>query len=239
MKKIFVFAILVAALLLQGCATGRSNLLCADGGCHNGPRAAETQWSQQLGDNLYVHQEYKDLYVHPVTDAWEPSQTCGSPGLLRTLAYSAVQGVVQGGMYKVINDPLLAGTAGGMANGVIGQMNNASLSKICRDAATVASQHNARPDVARKIIHWNLKRQLENNRLQQEAMNEIQGVQNQGQTLAQNTQPQYGTYEYCAVVASQNGGLQQKIDHCARNGRSFGFVRTSNGREGCGCQPKT
>ena len=225
MSKFFVFVLMAAALLLQGCATGRSNLLCADG-CTAGASTAQTQWSQQLGDNMYVHPQYVDLYVHRETDAWEPSQTCGSPGLLRTLSYSLVQGLVQGVAYKTISDPLVAGTLSGTANGVIGQMNQSNLSKVCRDAATVAAQHNARPDVARKIIHWQTKRQLENTRLQQEAVNEIQGIQNQGQALVQNTQPQYGTYEYCVAIASQNGGLQQKIDHCARNGRSFGFVRT-------------
>lgn len=35
MNKIFTFVLLAATLLLQGCATGRSNLLCADG-CHSG-----------------------------------------------------------------------------------------------------------------------------------------------------------------------------------------------------------
>lgn len=239
MEKIFVFMMLVATLLLQGCATGKSNLLCADGGCHNGPRAAESQWSQQLGDNLYVHPEYKDLYVHRETDAWEPSQTCGSPGLMRTLSYSLVQGLVQGVAYKTVNDPLIAGTLSGTANGVIGQMNQSSLSKVCRDAATVAAQHNARSDVARKIIYWQTKRQLENNRLQQEAMNEIQGVQGQGQTPVQNAQPQYGTYEYCVAIANQQGGIQELTNRCAQYGRNFGFVRTSDGREGCGCQPKT
>lgn len=238
MNKIFAFVLVAAALLLQGCATGRSNLLCADG-CRAGAPTAQTQWSQQLNDNMYVHPQYVDLYVHRETDAWEPSQTCGTPGLLRTLSYSLVQGLVQGVAYETVNNGLLAGTLSGTVNGVIGQMNQSSLSKVCRDAATVAAQHNARPDVARKIIHWNMKRRLEENRLQQEAMNEIQGVQNQGQALVQNTRPQYGTYEYCAVVANQNGGLQQKIDHCARDGRNFGFVRTSDGREGCGCQPKT
>lgn len=176
MNKPFSIFVLVAALLLQGCASG-PNIACAGPrGCQSKADARNTQWSQQLGDNLYRHPEYKDLYVHQETDAWEPSATCGTPSLLRTLTYSLIGGVASGVAYKFVSNPYAAGAVGGAANGLANQMNQSGLNQACRNAATVAAQHNAEPQVAREIIRWSVRKNLETTKITQEIINEETGV---------------------------------------------------------------
>ncbi|MFZ2151558.1 MAG: hypothetical protein WAV09_00435 [Minisyncoccia bacterium] len=177
MNKLFLIFVLGAVLFLQGCATNKSNIWCAGPqGCQSKTVASNTQWSVQLGDNLFVHPQYKDLYVHQETGAWEPSQTCGSPSLLRTLTYSLIGGVASGVAYKFVSNPYAAGAVGGAANGLANQMNQSGLNQACRNAATVAAQHNAEPQVAREIIRWSVRKNLETTKITQEIINEETGV---------------------------------------------------------------
>jgi len=175
MKKfLIIFLIFCAPLLLQGCTTNKSNLMCADG-CADAP-AGKEQWSQQLGDKLFIHKRMRELYVHPETNMWELSATCGSPSLIRTLGYSLLGGAVSGLAYKTVSNPFAAGAIGGAANGGINQISQSGLNKVCRDAATVAAQHNARPEVSREITRWNVRKNLEMAKVQQEVTNELNGV---------------------------------------------------------------
>lgn len=239
----------VVTLLLQGCAASRSNLLCADG-CHAGTPTADTQWSIQLNDNLTRHQEHKDLFVHVETGAWEPSQTCGSPGLLRTLTYSLLGGAVSGIAYKTIQNPYAAGAVGGAANGVINQISNSNLSQVCRDAATVAARHNARPEVAREIIRWNVRRNLEATRITQEVMNEetrvsTVPVQPSAQQVSTSFDQHIQILKVCAADAQSKHQdlfaqmtLEQVLDdmdrRCQAKGQDGFGVLPGQNRCGCG-----
>ena len=232
-SKIATVLLLAATLLLQGCATGGSNLLCADG-CRNGTPTADTQWSQQLGDNLYVHPQFKDLYVHQVTQAWEPSLTCGSPGLLRTLSYSLLGGAISGIAYKTVSNPYAAGAIGGAANGVIGQINQSGLNKVCRDAATVAAQHNARPEISREIIRWTVRKNLETAKIQQEVTNEEMGQQ-QPVGSQQIAAAQSDPTATCVADANRSQDGINKMAICAKYSLPYGLTTNPQGQQGCGC----
>lgn len=238
LSKIVTTLFLAATLFLQGCATNKSNILCAGPqGCQSKTVAANTQWSVQLGDNLFVHPEYKDLYVHPQTGAWEPSATCGTPSLLRTLTYSLIGGVASGVAYKFVSNPYAAGAVGGAANGLANQMNQSGLNQACRNAATVAAQHNAQPEVAYKIIEWDERRQQEQNRVRQQVRNELAGTGAPQQVALAAPAVVVGSTEWCYAEATQKyGGAEQFVKRCQASGRSWGAVTTPQGQKGCGCQ---
>lgn len=238
MSKYFYVFGLVVVLFLQGCAMNKSNVLCAGPqGCQSKTVVANTQWSVQLGDNLFVHPQYKDLYEHRETGAWEPSATCGTPSLLRTLTYSLIGGVASAGAYKFVSSPYAAGAIGGTVNGLVNQMNQSGLNQACRNAATVAAQHNAQPEVAYKIIEWDERRQQEQNRVRQQVRNELAGTGAPQQVALAAPAVVVGSTEWCYAEATQKyGGADKFVQRCQAGGRSWGSVTTPQGQKGCGCQ---
>lgn len=212
LSKIAVFLVFCTALLLQGCAMNSSNILCAGpGGCVT--EGADIQLSQLLGEKMYRHSRYKDLFVHGPTDAWEASQTCGQPGFLTTIAYSLVGGVIQGASYKFIANPYVAGAVGGSANAALGLVNQSNLSKACRNAVMVSAEHNAQPDIAREIVRWTVRKQLAANKLNAEVTAELTG---------QVLQPVVGVQPTQAPVTQNNGfssieNYRRILSYCARS----------------------
>lgn len=222
MNKFIIFAMLVAAVLLQGCATSsnyRNSALFTGGdnaSCHYVGQSGNT-FTYPLTGECFMSTDVKYVYQHPQTRMLElDREACNAAGTMPQVLGGLIGSAIAG---YLVQDA--AGWQQGLAYGVGSSAGGAASKAVfapkCRDINSAVLRYNA------------------NQRRAQQAQAQVSLVSQQPQLQP----PQYGTYEYCVAIANQQGGVQQLTNRCAQYGRSFGFVRTSDGREGCGCQPKT
>lgn len=221
MKKIFIFVLMAATMLLQGCATSsnyRNSALFAGGdnaSCHYVGQSGNT-FTFPLTGECFMSTDVKYVYQHPQTRMLElDREACNAAGTIPQVLGGLVGSAIAG---YLVQDA--AGWQQGLAYGVGSSAGGAASKAVfapkCRDLNSAVLRYNA------------------NQRRAQQPQAQVPPP-----AFQQPQQPQYGTYEYCVTIANQQGGIQQFTNRCAQYGRNFGFVRTLDGREGCGCQPKT
>lgn len=254
MNKIFsILLVLVAVLLLQGCATG--TIVRATPQYHVNEHGeavqvrAETTRGQSNGlcgrNEMWSTARHlcmsstgtKFLYVDSSTGYMEVDlQNCGRPGMFATVSQAILTAVIQAAAVEAIENPYAAYGVAGVANSFVGAVSQNRLGKKCSIPAQYADANNFSERVRKEIIREQLKVGHRQVSLENEVRQEM-GLQLLG--VSQQSGPQPGTQQWCDVEANrryaEKGGVAWVQSACAQRGQTFGPT-TMGSQAGCGCR---